>query len=77
MVLEGLYINASELVLDGELLERASSLITMFKAIGGLIIIYLLFAIYNVIVNRRRARELREMRVLLEKIDKKVNKKRK
>jgi uncharacterized membrane protein len=62
------------LEIPAQLLNKFSSLITLFQAIGGLIIIYIIFHIVNLIWNRRRAKEAAEMRELLEKINKKLDK---
>lgn len=54
---------------------RASSLITLFQAIGGLIIAYLVFSIINMFLNRRKAKDIERMRQILESINKKLDKK--
>ena len=54
------------------LLERLSSLTTVFQAIGGLIIAYIVFSIINTVFNRKKRNELRRMRILLERIEKKL-----
>ena len=67
--------NATEIVVSGELLAKASTLITLFQAIGGLIIAYLIFNIISLLRGRKRGQDMRKIRELLESIDKKLGKK--
>jgi signal transduction histidine kinase len=58
------------------LFNQLGTLTTIFQAIGGLIVAYIVFAIMNMISQRRKERELEKMRKLLEQISKKLDKKR-
>jgi hypothetical protein len=68
--------NVSLTELPTELGGRISTLITIFQAIGGLIIVYLLFNIINMFLNRKKAKETERMRELLEEINRKLDKRR-
>lgn len=68
--------NVSLTELPTEVLGRVSTLITIFQAIGGLIIVYLIFNIVNMFLNRKKARETTKMRELLEQINRKLDKRR-
>jgi uncharacterized membrane protein YuzA (DUF378 family) len=68
--------NVSLATLPTEVLGRVSTLITIFQAIGGLIIVYLIFNIVNIFLNRKKAQETTRMRELLEEINKKLDKRR-
>ncbi len=72
-VITGAALNAANLTVDGALLEKASNLITMFQAIGGLIIAYLVFNLINLWHARKRRKDIEKMMKILEKIDKKLN----
>ena len=60
-------------VIPAELSGRFSNLITLFQAIGGLIIAYLIFNIANMFWNRKKSEEMKRMRILLEQINKKLD----
>jgi len=60
-------------VVAEDLVNRISSLTTLFQAIGGLIIAYIIFGIINMIHNWKKEKELRRMRQLLEQINKKLS----
>lgn len=68
MVLENMTI------LPEDLADRVHTLITIFEAIGGLIIAYLAFSLFNSIQNRKKRNELRRIRKSIESIDKKLDK---
>ncbi|MCU0642565.1 MAG: hypothetical protein MUF61_03255 [archaeon] len=68
--------NMSLIDIPTELLEKASHLITLFQAVGGFIIAYIVFNILNIVWNRRKAKEFEKMTGLLEQINKKLDKKR-
>jgi len=64
--------------ITGESLEgligQIASLTTLFQAIGGIIIAYIVFNTINAILNRKKRNELKKMSNLLESIDKKLDK---
>ena len=66
--------NVSLTELPTAVVGQVSTLLTIFQAIGGLIIIYIVFNIVNVFLNRKKAKETERMRELLEKIDRKLDK---
>ncbi len=55
------------------LINEIANLTTLFKAVGGLVIAYIVFSIVNTIWNRKKRNELREMRKLLVSIEKSVS----
>ena len=56
--------------------DRLGTLTTIFQAIGGLIIAYIIFSAINVWHGWKKEKELTRMRQLLEQINKKLGKKR-
>ena len=72
MVLEDIAANVSRIVINNELLSRAGNLITLFQAIGGLIIAYLIFNIISLWLGRKKAKEISKMSETLERIDKRL-----
>ena len=58
------------------LADKVSSLTTFIQAIGGLVLIYLIFNVISLIMNRKKNKEIREINHNLEDI-KKLLKKRK
>lgn len=70
MAIEGLVDNA---ILEN-LVKQVSNLSTLFQAIGGLILAYIIFNVINMIHNWKKEKELRRMRELLEQINKKLKK---
>ncbi len=58
------------------LIEDMSGLITFFEAIGGLIVAYIIFGIVNLILGRKKEKELKKIREAVEEINKKLGKKR-
>ena len=65
-----------------ELANRIGNLVTLLQAVGGVIIIYLVFNIINSFFNRKKSKELREInsnlrdiKALLARQDKRKKKK--
>ena len=56
------------------LFDRIGTLTTIFQAIGGLIVAYIVFSAINVWHGWKKERELEKMRKLLEQINKKLDK---
>ena len=54
------------------LVKDLSFLATLFQAVGGLIIVYIIFNIINLRFVKKRQRELEKIRKLLETINKKI-----
>lgn len=48
---------------------------TIFKALGGIAAAYLVYLVVNIILNIKKNKELKKIRVLLEGIDRKIGKK--
>ncbi len=57
-----------------QLIGRFSNLITLFQAVGGFIIAYIIFNILNIFWNRKKAKEFEKMTSLLEQINRKLGK---
>lgn len=66
--------NITNIILPGELVKDLSFLTTLFQAVGGLIIVYIIFNIINLRFVKKRQQELIKIRELLEKINKKIKK---
>jgi beta-lactamase regulating signal transducer with metallopeptidase domain len=66
--------NLSDVALEN-LINSISNLTTFIQAIGGVILIYLVFNIINAIFNRKKRNELREINKNLEEIKKILRKK--
>jgi hypothetical protein len=67
-------VNGNLTVIPQYLIEEIGNLAIWFKAIGGLIMAYIIFSIVNVIWNKKRRDELRKIRRLLESIDNNISK---
>lgn len=57
-------------ILPNEISNQISFLITLFQAIGGLIIFYIVFNVVNIILNRKKKKELQKIKRDLEEIKK-------
>ena len=55
--------------------EKISSLIVLFQAIGGLIICYIVFSVINMLINRKKHKEIKKINKNLEEIKKLLKKK--
>lgn len=55
------------------LLNQMKTMSGIFQAIGGLILVYIVFNIINTIIAKKKRNELRRMRQLLERIDKNIS----
>lgn len=66
--------NISNIILPDSLVKDLSFLATLFQAVGGLIIIYIIFNIINLKFVKKRQKELEKIRSLLETINKKIKK---
>lgn len=65
-------MNFTGVIMNNDLAVRAGSLITLFQAIGGLIIAYLVFNIISLWLGRRKAKEISRMREILDRMDKRL-----
>ena len=72
MALEDITLKALE-----DLTGQISNLTTIFQAIGGLIIFYLVFNIINVIMNKKKNKEIKEINKNLKEIKNLLSKKKK
>jgi len=68
-------LNLTGIAFSDALLNKASNLIILFQAIGGLIIAYIVFNVINLFWNRKKTKEMEKMRHLLEQINRKLDKK--
>ena len=66
--------NITNIILPDSIVKDLSFLATLFQAVGGLIIVYIVFNIINLRFVRKRQRELIKIRELLEKINRKIKK---
>ena len=69
--------NLTNGILIEEVLNQISSLTTFIQAIGGLILLYIIFNIINMIINRKKNKEIKMINKNLEDIKKLLQKKRK
>ncbi len=72
MVLDNIVTNMTGIVINNGLLARAGSLITLFQAIGGLIIAYIIFNTISLWHNWNKSKETTKMRETLDRIDKRL-----
>tara|TARA_Y100000310_G_scaffold317961_1_gene371468 strand:- start:447 stop:656 length:210 start_codon:yes stop_codon:yes gene_type:complete len=56
------------------IIKQLQSTTKIFQAVGGLILAYIGFNIFNAIHNRKKRNELRRIRQSIEKIDKNIEK---
>ena len=68
--------NLTNGVLLEALPEKISSLIILFQAIGGLIICYIIFSVVNMLINKKKYKEVKKINKNLEEIKKLLRKKR-
>ncbi len=61
--------------IPSELIARASTLITILEALGGVIIFYIIFSIINTIMNRKKNRKMDKIIYNLEEIKQILTKK--
>ncbi len=59
--------------LPGDIADKLNFLLTMIKAIGGVLTLYLIWIIYNFIQSRKRYKKIREIHDDIEKIKNKLN----
>jgi len=59
--------NLTEATVDA-LVSNVASLTTFIQAIGGLIILYIIFGVINSILNRKKGKELKKINKNLEEI---------
>ena len=67
--------NFTDVEVVQNLVENVSSLTTFIQAIGGLILIYIIFNIISMILNRRKTREIKKINANLEDIKRLLRKK--
>jgi hypothetical protein len=67
--------NITSIILPEEVVKDLSFLATLFQAVGGLILAYIIFSIINLILGKKKEQELKRIRELLEEINKKLGKK--
>jgi len=62
------------LVLPAELVGQISFLTSTLQALGGIILIYLIFGIINVILSRKRSKKIDEILKEMKKLNKNLKK---
>lgn len=58
-----------------ESLSKISFITHLFQAIGGLVLIYVIFSVANFFLNKKKNKEITQIRVLLERIEKQIKRK--
>lgn len=61
-------------LLPQSVIEEISTLATLFKAVGGLIIAYIIFHTINIFWNKKRLDEFRGMKKVLDRMDRRLRK---
>jgi len=64
-------------IIPQEFFSSMGSLILLLKALGGFIILYLIFSIINLIINRNKRKEISQINKNLEDIKRLLTKKKK
>lgn len=67
--------NLTDITLLENVINQFSSLITLFQAIGGLILFYIIINIIGMILNRKKSKQLAEINENLKKIKRILQKK--
>ena len=80
MVVEEVVVNASDVVgglvddVVPVLLDKAGPLITIFKAVGVVLVVYVIYLIYSGIIKMRDRRRLKRIDKKVSEIDRKLDK---
>ena len=69
--------NFTDIEIINNLINQISSLTTFIQAIGGLILLYLIFNIINAVINRNKKKEIEKINKNLQDIKKLLKKKKK
>ena len=67
--------NLTDITLLENVINQFSSLITLFQAIGGLILFYIIINVVSMILNRKKSKQLAEINENLKKIKRILQKK--
>ena len=59
------------------LIEQIGSLTRTLQALGGIIFLYIIFGVINIIINRKKSKEIKKINNRLEKIEKLLKKNKK
>jgi len=75
MVLEGVFMNVSEIIsaLPPQVTNNISTLINILKAVGILFIIYFIYLIINGVVNWRGSRRIKLIEKKVKSIERKID----
>jgi len=68
--------NLSDVTIEN-LINQISNLTTFLQAIGGLILLYIIFGVVNAIINRKKGKQLEQINKNLGDIKKLLDKRRK
>ncbi len=60
--------NLTDVTLLENMIDQFSSLMTLFQAIGGLILFYIIIIIISMILNRKKSKQITEINENLKKI---------
>jgi len=55
-----------------QLIDKLASLSTLFQAIGGLILLYIIFNTINLIINLKRKKELESIKAMIKGLEKEI-----
>jgi len=67
--------NLTDITLLENVINQFSSLITLFQAIGGLILFYIIINVVSMILNRKKSKQIAEINENLKKIKNMLQKK--
>lgn len=67
--------NLTDITLLENVINQFSSLITLFQAIGGLILFYIIINVVSMILNRKKSKQIAEINENLKKIKRILQKK--
>ena len=57
-----------------KLVREISSLVILFKAVGGFVIGYIVFQVVRILLSRKNKKELQEIKRIVKGIDRKIDK---
>lgn len=60
--------NLTDITLLENMIDQFSSLMTLFQAIGGLILFYIIINVISMILNRKKSKQITEINENLKKI---------
>jgi phosphate/sulfate permease len=61
-------------ILPERILNQISALVILFQAVGGMIIAYIIFQIIKISLSKKSKKELEEIKTIVKRLEKKVDK---